>query len=73
MDSRTLKDRLETINIPPLCTYQCDIFSNHDDDTKNEFIDENLAELTALKTYFDNKNDHPLKANLNIILLLFPV
>ena len=29
--------------------------------------------MAALKTYFDNKNDHPLKANLNIILLLFPV
>lgn len=72
-DSRTLKDRLETINIPLLCTYQCDIFKTHDDETKREFIEEYLAEMKELKEYFDKNNDHPLKANLNIILLLFPV
>lgn len=72
-DSRPLKDKLETINIPLLCTYQCDIFSRYTDETKKEFIDEYLAEMTELKKYFDDRNDHPIKANLNIILLLFPV
>ncbi|MEP6683928.1 MAG: DUF1837 domain-containing protein [Parafilimonas sp.] len=72
-DSRTLKERLGTINIPLLCTYQCSIFSNYDDETKKEFVEEYLAEMAELKKYFDEKNDHPLKANLNIILLLFPV
>jgi hypothetical protein len=72
-DSRTLKDRLSTINIPLVCTYQCDIFSNHDDETKDEFIADYLAEMKTLQQYFNEKNDHPLKANLNIILILFPV
>jgi Cap4 SAVED domain len=72
-DTRTLKAKLETINIPLLCTYQSNIFTNHDDETKKEFIEEYLAEMADLKEYFDAKNDHPLKANLNIILLLFPI
>lgn len=72
-DSRTLRDRLQAINIPLLCTYQCDIFSNHDDEKKQEFIDEYLGEMGELKKYFDDNNDHALKANLNMILFLFPV
>lgn len=72
-DSRTLKERLTTINIPLLCTYQCDLFSIHDDETKQEFIDAYVNEMNEIKNYFDGKNDHPLKANLNIILILFPV
>jgi uncharacterized UPF0160 family protein len=72
-DTRTLKTKLATINIPLLCTYQSEIFSTHDDETKKEFIEEYIAEMAELKEYFDAKNDHPLKANLNIILLLFPI
>lgn len=72
-DSRTLKEKLTTINIPLLCTYQCDLFSIHDDETKQEFIDSYVNEMNDIKKYFDGKNDHPLKANLNIILILFPV
>lgn len=72
-DSRTLKERLTTINIPLLCTYQCDLFSIHDDENKQEFIDSYVNEMNDIKKYFDGKNDHPLKANLNIILILFPV
>ena len=31
------------------------------------------AEMKELKQYFDDKNNHPLKSKLNIILILFPV
>jgi hypothetical protein len=74
MDNSTkLSDKLSAINIPLLCTYTSDTFSNFNNDTLKEFIDEYEKEVRNLKIYFDSQNDHPLKSNLNIILLLFPV
>lgn len=71
--STKLIDQLETINIPLLCTYNSDLFSNHDDENSVTFIREYIEEMRGLKKYFDSQNNHPLKTKLNIILILFPV
>lgn len=68
-----LKNKLKAINIPLLCVYTCDNFSKFNDEDLPEFITEYEKKIREIKKYFDEKNDHPLKTNLNIILLLFPV
>lgn len=71
--STKLIDQLEAINIPLLCTYNCDLFSKYSDEKNQIFITEYTQEMRELKKYFDEKNNHPLKTKLNIILILFPV
>jgi len=71
--STKLIDQLDTINIPLLCTYSSELFSKYDDEKSQDFLDEYIAEMEELKTYFEEKNNHPLKTRLNIILILFPV
>jgi hypothetical protein len=71
--STKLIDQLDSINIPLLCTYDSDLFNKHSDENNQTFINEYLAEMKELKQYFDDRNDHPLKSKLNIILILFPV
>ena len=71
--SKKLIDQLNTINIPLLCTYHCDLFTAHTDENNQIFIDEYIKEMRLLKKYFDDNNNHPLKTRLNIILILFPV
>lgn len=74
MDGKTkLKDKLNSVTIPLLCTYSSDNFSKHNDEDLEEFIEDYEREVRNLKARFDAKNDHTLKTNLNIILLLFPV
>ncbi|CZF79399.1 hypothetical protein GCE9029_01438 [Grimontia celer] len=68
-----LKDKLKNINIPLLCTYSSELFTKYDDEELDEFLSEYKNEIINLKEYFDKKNDHPLKDNINIILILFPV
>ena len=72
-NSTTLSEQLDFINIPLLCTYTSENFTKYNDETLAEFIKDYEEEVYELKRYFDLKNDHPLKTNLNIILLLFPV
>src|SRR5690606_3071724 len=71
--SSKLIDQLESINIPLLCTYNCELFNKYSDENCNDFVQEYLAEMKELKQYFDENNNHPLKTKLNIILILFPV
>lgn len=71
--STKLADQLEAINIPLLCTYNSDLFTKHNNENSQEFIDEYIAEMKEMKDYFDKHNNHPLKTKLNIILILFPV
>ena len=74
MDNCTkLSDKLNAINIPLLCVYTSDNFSKYDDESIAAFIQEYEDEVRGLKAHFDRNNNHPLKTNLNIILLLFPV
>jgi hypothetical protein len=69
----TLAEQLDSITIPLLCTYSSENFSNYDNEGLQEFIDEYEKEVRALKEYFDNNNDHPLRTDINTVLLLFPV
>lgn len=69
----TLKDQLNNIVIPLLCTYESENFSKYDDEELQEFISAYESEVRELKKYFDDNNNHPLKSKLKIILLLFPV
>lgn len=74
MDNSTkLSDKLTAINIPLLCTFTSDNFTKYNDESLAEFIADYETEVRNLKSHFDSQNDHPLKSNLNIILLLFPV
>ncbi len=71
--STTLRDQLNNIYIPLLCTYESDNFKKHNDEKIQAFIDDYEKEVRELKKYFDKNNDHPLKSNLHIIVLLFPI
>lgn len=74
MDKTTkLKEQLDNIVIPLLCTYESKNFSKYNDEGLQEFIDEYEKEVRGLKQYFDDNNTHKLKNRLKIILLLFPV
>ena len=67
-----LSDTLNSVTIPLLCVYTSDNFSRFNEESEDFFIAYD-AEVKQLKKYFDENNDHPLKTQLNIILLLFPV
>jgi hypothetical protein len=71
--STKLIDKLDSINIPLLCTFDSDLFSKHSDEDSQDFIKEYIEEMRELEKYFNDNNSHPLKSNLNIILILFPV
>ncbi len=69
----TLKEQLNDIVIPLLCTYESENFSKYDDEELQEFIDAYESEVRQLKKYFDDNNNHRLKSRLKIVLILFPV
>jgi uncharacterized protein YutD len=74
MDEKTkLLDLFKSISIPLLCTYTSDNFTKYDDEILPDFVKDYEKEVIGLKAFFDKNNDHPLKTNLNTILLLFPV
>ncbi len=74
MDNETtLSNLFNSVNIPLLCTYTSDLFSKYDDEKIEEFIKSYEKEVNEMKEHFDNKNNHPFKKKLNIILILFPV
>ena len=68
-----LKERIKIINIPMLCTYPHDIYTRFTDFTHADAITYHEANIRDLKTYFDTNNKHPLRNQLNVILLLFPI
>lgn len=68
-----LSDILNDITIPVLCTYSSDNFNKYDDEKAEEFIKDYENEIRKLEKHFNDKNDHPLKTSINVILLLFPV
>ena len=74
IDKNTKLDTIfSSIVIPLLCTYSCDLFNQYNNENDSQFIQYYENEMRNLKQYFDNENDHPLKTNLKIILLIFPV
>lgn len=72
-NSTSIKEQLDNITIPLLCTYESSVFSKHSDESTEGFINDYIREMRDLEKYFENNNDHPLKNRLNIVLLLFPV
>ena len=72
-NATTLKEQLDNIVIPLLCTYESVNFSKYDDEGLQEFVNAYEKEVRELKRYFDDNNDHKLKSKMKIVLLLFPV
>lgn len=68
-----LKAKINLINIPLLCIYSHDIYKKFADFSDAQAITYHEANIRELKEYFDNHNTHPLKNQLNVILLLFPI
>ncbi|MGE0268608.1 MAG: DUF1837 domain-containing protein [Candidatus Omnitrophota bacterium] len=69
----TLENILESVTIPLLCTYTSEVFNKHNSEKTAEFVCEYENEMRALKKYFDDHRSSPIKTDLRIILLLFPV
>jgi len=73
MSNKTkLSEVLDSIKIPLLCTFSCDIFSQHSEETQ-EFLNQIEYLVRELKIHFEEKDDHPLKDRLDIILILLPI
>ncbi|WP_083845547.1 HamA C-terminal domain-containing protein [Desulfosporosinus acidiphilus] len=72
-NSNRLKDKINIINIPMLCTYPHDIYKLYDDMNNIAAITYHETNIRELKDYFDIQNQHPLKSQLNITLMLFPI
>lgn len=68
-----LKDCLKIINIPILCTYEDDIYNKFSTMDSPEAMSYHEISVRELKKYFDEHYKHPLKEQLNVILILFPV
>lgn len=74
LDSKTrMSEQLDSICIPLLCTYTCNIFNEHTDDNSDDFIKAFEDNVTELEQYFTSNNNHPLRDKLKIVLILFPV
>ena len=68
-----LKDKIDMINIPLLCTYSHDIYDKYQSMDEADAINYHEISSRDLKKYFDDNNNHALKDSLNIILMLFPI
>lgn len=68
-----LQDKLRMINIPMLCIYPHDIYKFYTDMNSTEATQYHELNIRELKTYFDTNYTHPLKQQLNVILMLFPI
>lgn len=68
-----LSERLKMINIPLLCVYPDDIYKDFVDVGDSQAFDVHIHDVKKLKQFFDEHNTHPLKSELNIILLLFSI
>ncbi len=75
-----LQDFFKSVTIPLVCTYQSKIFEGITDENTAEFQDRLDAEVDILKAHFDKKINkivdeigEPVKTELNVVLILFPV
>lgn len=68
-----LRDKFSQINIPLLCTYTCDLFTEFDDEKCEAFRTAYEEKVRELKEYFDKSFSHPFAEHLNLFVLLFPV
>lgn len=72
-DRSAFSDRIKMLNIPMLCIYEHDIYNHFEDLKTDEAVSYHKTNVKTLKNLFDHLNNHPLKSNLNIILMLFPI
>ena len=79
-NNKKLQDFLNSVTIPLVCTYQSELFKNHKQEDTPDFIAEYEEEVRNLKLLFDSKLKdieqeigEPIRTNLNIILILFPI
>jgi hypothetical protein len=69
-----IKDIVSVVNVPLLCTYECDSYVNHSGNWNDEDMNlKHFNSVRSLKKYFDKRNQHSFKDKLNIILFLFPI
>lgn len=75
-----LQDFLSSVTIPLICTYQSSVFDGCTDENDEKFIKILKDETDLLKTEFDKqlaklpvRVGEPIKTQLNIILVLFPI
>lgn len=75
-----LEDFLDSVTIPLVCTYQSNIFDKHNDEKSSDFLSDYEHEMNELKGVFNKKLKNveykigePIKTNLNILLILFPI
>ena len=78
--SISLESFLNSVTIPLLCTYESALLTNCSDITNPNFLKEYEKQIEDLKTIFkeelssiEDELGEPVKTNLNIVLLLFPV
>lgn len=70
----SLKEQLDSIVVPLICTYTSNLYSEEVlDDSSEEFLDSFKKEIIDLKKYFDEKNTHPLKDKIKVMVLFFPI
>jgi hypothetical protein len=77
-----LKSLFDSVTVPMLCTYTSKVILSHKNETTDAFKIEYLTEIRKLEKIFDEElkklkqtsaKGQPIKGNLNIILMLFPV
>lgn len=55
------------------CVHMKMIYAKFEDLNERESINYHELNVREIKKYFDDKNKHPLKSRVNVILLLSPV
>lgn len=80
MKQTKLQDFLDSVTIPLVCTYESNLFDTHNDEKSINFLADYEEEMNILKSIFDKRLGkiedeigEPIKTNLNIILILFPI
>lgn len=75
-----LEQFLDSVTIPLLCTYESSLLTKYNDVSNQSFIQEYEAQIKDLQKIFTStlaslevELGEPIRTNLNIILLLFPI
>lgn len=68
-----LQDILSVVTVPMLCTYSSETFNKHQDEDSKDFLDSLYKEISSLEEHFYTHLTVPLSAELNILLIFFPV
>jgi len=71
-ETNKLEDIFNNITIPLLCTYSSKTLSQHNSETEI-FFKKYEEEVRGIKKHFEENLTTPIKTDLNIILILFPI